>query len=433
MSDQQITMDENYDPTHKASSITSVTSTSTNCTAPSFYSGHDSTESVIDPEDNGPFEGFDPTASLAIPADDDFYIQAKQEPPPEYHDLLETFFDMGSLENHVGPTIVTPPEPIYLQQTTMSRKRRPSDASLPEYHHNRRLTDPLFTTTTSTSSTLQQPQHHLHQPPATITTATTSASAQSSTQDEEQQQQQQRARELLTDEERRANHIASEQKRRNTIRNGFKELTDIIPTLKNINNSKSTILFKAVEYVRHLEKRNRGLREKLASLQLRLEVEGRMVMNRASFYRHGNASSRSHNNSHNSSSGSTNAMAPETLAALMAHKNQQKQLELLQHQLRMQQELLAKHNIKYPSTPAALVVPANDVLRRQQQQQHHHHHGALDAPSLNIPADEEYGNETAQRERLLKLHPLYYHHPTKSSSASTLSTSSASAYRHHHH
>ncbi|KAI8146284.1 hypothetical protein BJV82DRAFT_411664 [Fennellomyces sp. T-0311] len=295
---------------------------------------------------------------------------AKQEPPPEYHDLLETFFDMGSLENHVGPTIVTPPEPIYLQQTTMSRKRRPSDASLPEYHHNRRLTEP-------------------HQSPPTPTQA---------------QAQQQRARELLTDEERRANHIASEQKRRNTIRSGFKELTDIIPTLKNINNSKSTILFKAVEYVRHLEKRNRGLREKLASLQLRLEVEGRMVMNRASFYRHSNSSSASSRSSQ---------MAPETLAALMAHKNQQKQLELLQQQLRLQQELLAKHNIKYPTTPGALVVP-NDVR----------HHGALDAPSLNIPADEEYGNETAQREQLLKLHPLYHR---KQSSAST----SSSAYRHH--
>ncbi|OAD04423.1 helix-loop-helix DNA-binding domain-containing transcription factor, partial [Mucor lusitanicus CBS 277.49] len=68
-------------------------------------------------------------------------------------------------------------------------------------------------------------------------------------------------RDILTDDEKRVNHIASEQKRRNTIRLGFKELTDIIPTLKNINNSKSTILFKAVEYIKHLDKRNRGLRE----------------------------------------------------------------------------------------------------------------------------------------------------------------------------
>ncbi|PKB96047.1 hypothetical protein RhiirA5_243966, partial [Rhizophagus irregularis] len=64
-------------------------------------------------------------------------------------------------------------------------------------------------------------------------------------------------KELLTEEEKRANHIASEQKRRNTIRAGFKELTDIIPTLKNVNNSKSTILFKAVDYIKYLERRNR--------------------------------------------------------------------------------------------------------------------------------------------------------------------------------
>jgi hypothetical protein len=84
-------------------------------------------------------------------------------------------------------------------------------------------------------------------------------------------------RELLTEEEKRANHIASEQKRRSTIRNGFKELTDLIPTLKNINNSKSTVLFKAVEFIRYLEKRNKHLRDKVGSLEVRVEVEGRMT------------------------------------------------------------------------------------------------------------------------------------------------------------
>ena len=310
----------------------------------------------------------------------------------------------------------------------MSRKRRPSDASLPEYHHNRRFTEVSNPTTLQHRQQQPQPiilqqeqseQEEEEQKPLQLVRQSSSITTITTSQQTDHQQQQQRARELLTDEERRANHIASEQKRRNTIRNGFKELTDIIPTLKNINNSKSTILFKAVEYVKHLEKRNRGLREKLASLQLRLEVEGRMVMNRASFYRHSNGSSSSTaSTTHHSRS--NNQMAPETLAALMAHKNQQKQLEMLQHQLRLQQELLTKHNIKYPqpstssliSSTSALVIPA-DVRR----------HGALDAPSFIIPADEEYGNETAQRERLLKLHPFYH---KKSSSASI----SSSAYRH---
>jgi len=80
-------------------------------------------------------------------------------------------------------------------------------------------------------------------------------------------------KELLTEEEKRANHIASEQKRRNTIRAGFKELTDIIPTLKNVNNSKSTILFKAVDYIKYLERRNRNLKERAGVLEMRVEME----------------------------------------------------------------------------------------------------------------------------------------------------------------
>ncbi|KAI9350420.1 hypothetical protein BD770DRAFT_348914 [Pilaira anomala] len=84
-------------------------------------------------------------------------------------------------------------------------------------------------------------------------------------------------KELLTEEEKRANHIASEQKRRSTIRNGFKDLTDLIPNLKNINNSKSTVLFKAVDFIKYLEKRTKGLRDKVGSLELRVEVEGRMT------------------------------------------------------------------------------------------------------------------------------------------------------------
>ncbi|CAH1766106.1 9696_t:CDS:2 [Entrophospora sp. SA101] len=82
-------------------------------------------------------------------------------------------------------------------------------------------------------------------------------------------------KELLTEEEKRANHIASEQKRRNTIRAGFKELTDIIPTLKNVNNSKSTILFKAIGYIKHLERRNRNLKERAGLLEMRFEMEMR--------------------------------------------------------------------------------------------------------------------------------------------------------------
>lgn len=246
--------------------------------------------------------------------------------------------------------------------------------------------------------------------------------------------QDKRIRDLLTDEERRANHIASEQKRRNTIRTGFKELTDIIPTLKNINNSKSTILFKAVEYVRHLEKRNRGLRDKLASLQLRLEVEsrfGRRHQQQTTATTTGNNHRQHYSttpSANNETSASSCRLAPETLAALMAHKKQQRQLELLQEQLRMQQELLAKHNIAYPTSASHINIPSSSshqntfstpfasprrhstlptTAAATQHGGFHRLYGATNAPSLNIPADEEFNTEHKRREQLLSCHRNY--------------------------
>ncbi|KAH8551810.1 hypothetical protein BGW37DRAFT_492448 [Umbelopsis sp. PMI_123] len=194
-------------------------------------------------------------------------------------------------------------------------------------------------------------------------------------------------KDLLTEEEKRANHIASEQKRRNTIRTGFKELTDIIPTLKNINNSKSTILFKAVEYIKYLERRNRGLRDRVGGLEVRVEVEGRMgnLMNHSNLngrrktmsnfmnlragetnnMNTGISPERSRTSSHSGSFSSfgntpksssnqdsemmtsrfvenTSGLPPAAAAALLAHKSQQKQLQAFQEQLQLHQRLIAQ-------------------------------------------------------------------------------------------
>jgi hypothetical protein len=50
--------------------------------------------------------------------------------------------------------------------------------------------------------------------------------------------------ELLTDAEKKANHIASEQKRRQNIRLGFDQLIDIVPALNSGNRSEALILQK---------------------------------------------------------------------------------------------------------------------------------------------------------------------------------------------
>lgn len=50
--------------------------------------------------------------------------------------------------------------------------------------------------------------------------------------------------ELLTDAEKKANHIASEQKRRQNIRIGFDSLVDIVPSLSDCHRSEALILQK---------------------------------------------------------------------------------------------------------------------------------------------------------------------------------------------
>ncbi|KAJ8662144.1 hypothetical protein O0I10_001837 [Lichtheimia ornata] len=403
-------MDEAYDPKHKASSVTSTTSTSTNGTAPSLFSGTSSVGGG-DLDDFGAIEALDPTASLSIPADEDYFFLTKQDEQciqPPAQDILDKFFDMQSLE-------MPPPAP---QQPSAQTSSSLSSSSAPA----------------------PAPQQHEELPSRKRRTSVISQDSNTNV----ELPQDKRIRDLLTDEERRANHIASEQKRRNTIRTGFKELTDIIPTLKNINNSKSTILFKAVEYVRHLEKRNRGLRDKLASLQLRLEVESRFgrrhqqqttTTTSTTGNNHGHRYSTTTSAS-NENSASSCRLAPETLAALMAHKKQQRQLELLQEQLRMQQELLAKHNIAYPTSTSHINIPSSSshhntfstpfasprrhstlpttATTTQHGGSFHRLYGATNAPSLNIPADEEFNTEHKRREQLLSCHRNYK--PSRSTS-----------------
>jgi len=59
--------------------------------------------------------------------------------------------------------------------------------------------------------------------------------------------------ELLSSEEKRANHIASEQKRRQAIREGFDRLTEVVPGLgKNQGRSEAIVLDRTIEYLKEL-------------------------------------------------------------------------------------------------------------------------------------------------------------------------------------
>ncbi|KAI9677695.1 MAG: hypothetical protein M1829_002467 [Trizodia sp. TS-e1964] len=78
-------------------------------------------------------------------------------------------------------------------------------------------------------------------------------------------------RENLTEEQKRSNHILSEQKRRNLIKQGFDDLCDLVPQLKGGNYSKSAMLLHAGDWLEDMLKGNEELERQLAALK---ELEG---------------------------------------------------------------------------------------------------------------------------------------------------------------
>ncbi|KAF8924431.1 hypothetical protein BGZ58_001795, partial [Dissophora ornata] len=76
--------------------------------------------------------------------------------------------------------------------------------------------------------------------------------------------------ELLTEAEKKANHIASEQKRRQNIRIGFDSLVEIVPTLSECHRSEALILQKSVDYIHRLLSQKNELKSRVRDLQVNL-------------------------------------------------------------------------------------------------------------------------------------------------------------------
>ncbi|PTB68180.1 hypothetical protein BBK36DRAFT_1157854 [Trichoderma citrinoviride] len=77
--------------------------------------------------------------------------------------------------------------------------------------------------------------------PSTATAAVTTTSAAAAAADDKPR---------LTEEEKKQNHIASEQKRRQAIREGFDRLTELVPGLEGQGRSEGLVLKRTVDYMR---------------------------------------------------------------------------------------------------------------------------------------------------------------------------------------
>lgn len=73
----------------------------------------------------------------------------------------------------------------------------------------------------------------------------------------------------LTAAQKRQNHISSEQKRRNLIKEGFTDLCDCVPKVRNKNESKSVILHEAIDYIRSNQAELKDLNDRLEQLRAR--------------------------------------------------------------------------------------------------------------------------------------------------------------------
>ncbi|BFZ64048.1 Transcription factor [Saitoella coloradoensis] len=71
--------------------------------------------------------------------------------------------------------------------------------------------------------------------------------------------------ELLTQEEKKANHIASEQKRRQAIRSGFERLAELVPGLsRSQGRSEAVVLKRSVDFLQDLIAEREALLRKCA-------------------------------------------------------------------------------------------------------------------------------------------------------------------------
>ncbi|OBT39908.1 hypothetical protein VE00_09036 [Pseudogymnoascus sp. WSF 3629] len=70
----------------------------------------------------------------------------------------------------------------------------------------------------------------------------------------------------LSEHEKKANHIASEQKRRQAIREGFDRLTELVPGLEGQGRSESIVLNKTVSYMRQQLREREQLVERIEQL-----------------------------------------------------------------------------------------------------------------------------------------------------------------------
>ncbi|KAI8815751.1 uncharacterized protein EV422DRAFT_572453 [Fimicolochytrium jonesii] len=203
-------------------------------------------------------------------------------------------------------------------------------------------------------------------------------------------------KQLLTESEKRANHIESEKKRRQNIRDGFDQLVEIVPGLGQCQRSESVILQKSVEYVEYLLRQQAELQARVghARAMLGMGVPGMHQGGMGPPVR--------------IAGGAIAVMRPHEVPMQghivpQQHQQQQQQHQHLHHIQQQQQQLphtpIDPQNWKQPHHPTAGAAssasttsasPAPSPRVAQQQQQQHQSH-------TNTPPPPQHADSPVQR------------------------------------
>ncbi|KAG9575800.1 hypothetical protein KCV01_g17684, partial [Aureobasidium melanogenum] len=73
-------------------------------------------------------------------------------------------------------------------------------------------------------------------------------------------------RKNLTEDQKRSNHIRSEQKRRNIIKQGYEDLNELVPNLKTGGFSKSAVLTETTRFLEEIFLGNNSVETYLRNL-----------------------------------------------------------------------------------------------------------------------------------------------------------------------
>lgn len=215
---------------------------------------------------------------------DDDEEDLEEEQQGEHHHPSASFNTSSNIQHHPAPT--RPANVTSIQWATSKPGSDHATASLPPIvvpstsstvqpsiaHYSSVIQKPL---SSSTSSSMVRPHHHLHQqqqqhptviayesgasgnPPPISSAAITPTSSPLGSGN--------LATAMATSAtSRRQAHIASEQKRRQSINEGFEDLRRCVPNCTNAGDSKAVILRKAVNYLRQLHNENARLKAHLA-------------------------------------------------------------------------------------------------------------------------------------------------------------------------